>query len=340
MTISLPDFLSDSLQQILLKGLPDQSKLHTLLLAVAEAVKDISKIVAKGSIADLAASINNQNMQGEMHMKLDVISNQVFIDCLVQTDLVQGVVSEELASPHVFSAGTTAKPFLVILNPLDGATNIAINGIFGSIFSVLKAPLDRMTEATDFLQPGKQQIAAGYALYGPATMLIFTLGNGTHGFTLDSDSNLFILTHPNLIIAKDAAEFAINTSNTRFWEPPITRYINECNDGKHGARKKDFNMRWTGSMVADLHRVLMRSGIYLYPGDTKISNITGRLKLLYEANPMGMLVEQAGGIASTGRLRLLHIEPKDIHQRISVVMGSKKEVLRVERYHHVFDSAR
>ena len=207
----------------------------------------------------------------------------------------------------------------------------------GSIFSVLKAPVGRLQQPSDFLLPGSEQLAAGYAIYGPSTMLVLTVGRGTHGFTLDREVGNFILTHPNIQIPAATTEFAINTSNERFWEPPVQRYVDECKAGKTGPRGKDFNTRWIASMVADVHRILMRGGVFMYPRDTKQPLRPGRLRLLYEANPMAMVVEQAGGRASTGRERILSITPNDIHQRVPVVLGSTEEVDQVQRYHEAFD---
>jgi fructose-1,6-bisphosphatase len=208
----------------------------------------------------------------------------------------------------------------------------------GTIFSVLRAP-EGVTDPTpeDFLQPGTQQVCAGYALYGPAAMIVLTLGTGVHGFTLEPEIGAYILTHPNLAIAADTQEFAVNASNQRFWEPPVKRYVEECIAGKTGVRGKDFNMRWIASMVAEVHRILMRGGLFMYPKDTKDPGKPGRLRLLYEANPMAMLIEQAGGAASTGRGRILEVTPASLHQRVPVILGSKNEVARLERYHAEFD---
>jgi fructose-1,6-bisphosphatase I/sedoheptulose-1,7-bisphosphatase/fructose-1,6-bisphosphatase I len=227
---------------------------------------------------------------------------------------------------------------LAVFDPLDGSSNIDVNVSVGSIFSVLRAPEDRSPELSDYLQPGRQQLAAGYALYGPSTMLVLTVGRGTHGFTLDREVGNFILTHPNIQIPADTSEFAINTSNERFWEPPVQRYVAECKAGKTDVRGRDFNMRWIASMVAEVHRILMRGGIFMYPRDMKDPSKPGRLRLMYEANPMGMVVEQAAGIATTGRQRILDVVPEQIHQRIGVILGSRNEVERLERYHQEYDA--
>jgi fructose-1,6-bisphosphatase I/sedoheptulose-1,7-bisphosphatase len=225
-----------------------------------------------------------------------------------------------------------------VFDPLDGSSNIDVNVSVGSIFSILRAPKDvidsgRDVVETDFFQPGGKQVAAGYALYGPTTMLVLTVGDGVNGFTLDPNLGEFMLTHPKLRIPEDTHEFAINASNTRFWEAPVKRYVDECLAGKTGARGKDFNMRWIASMVAEAHRILMRGGVFMYPRDTKDASKAGRLRLLYEANPVGMIMEQAGGRASTGEVPMMDVQPTSLHQRIGFVFGSKNEVERIERYH-------
>jgi fructose-1,6-bisphosphatase I/sedoheptulose-1,7-bisphosphatase len=225
-----------------------------------------------------------------------------------------------------------------VFDPLDGSSNIDVNVSVGSIFSILRAPQDvidsgRDIQAEDFYQPGATQAAAGYALYGPTTMLVLTVGNGVNGFTLDPSLGQFKLTHHNIQIPTDTQEFAINASNSRFWEAPVKRYVDECLAGKTGPRGKDFNMRWIASMVAEAHRILMRGGVFMYPRDTKDPSKPGRLRLLYEANPIGMIMEQAGGRASTGSVPVLTVKPTSLHQRIGLVFGSKNEVERIERYH-------
>ena len=224
--------------------------------------------------------------------------------------------------------------YLLLFDPLDGSSNIDVNVAVGSIFSILRAPtLERDARPEDFLQPGTQQVGAGYAIYGPSTMLVLTLGNGTHAFTLDPQLGEWVLSHPNLRIPARTSEFAINASNSRFWEPAVKRYVDECLAGREGPRGIDFNMRWIASLVAETHRILMRGGVFLYPRDRKDPARAGRLRLLYEANPISLLIEQAGGAASTGRERLLEVEPKQLHQRIGFVFGSKQEVARIEGYH-------
>ena len=249
-----------------------------------------------------------------------------------------GMASEEMDDPYQIQTQFPRGKYMLVFDPLDGSSNIDVNVSVGSIFSILRAPLDvidsgRDVTEKDFLQPGSQQMAAGYALYGPTTMLVLTVGNGVAGFTLDPNLGEFMLTHPQLRVPEDTQEFAINASNSRFWEAPIKRYVDECLAGKSGARGKDFNMRWIASMVAEAHRILMRGGVFMYPRDNKDPSKAGRLRLLYEANPIGMVMEQAGGRASTGREPMLSVNPESLHQRIGLVFGSKNEVERIERYH-------
>lgn len=312
--------------------------LASLLGVIADTVHTLSRMIALGALADITGKLESQNVQGETQMQLDVLSNELFLARLRDSGLVQGAASEEMDDAILLQDASATAPFLVIFDPLDGSSNVAVNVSIGSIFSVIAAPSGRAATLTDYLRPGKQQLAAGYAIYGPATMLVLTVGKGTHGFTLDPAQQTFLLTHPHIQIPEDTAEFAINASNERFWEPPIKRYISECRAGASDLRCKDFNMRWVASMVADIHRILMRGGVYLYPRDHKDASKAGRLRLMYEANPMGMLVEQAGGLASTCRKRILEIAPEALHQRIPIAMGSSQEIQRIERYHREYDS--
>ena len=315
--------------------------LASLMCAVAEASQAISVLTENGAIKNkdgenIYGKLNSENVQGETQATLDVICDEIFTARLASTGLVAGMVSEEVDLPIVIESKISKAEFLVFFDPLDGSSNVDVNVSIGSIFSVFKAPKAVLNEA-DYLITGNQQVAAGYAIYGPCTMLIITTGMGTHGFTLNRTTKDFLLTHPNIQVPEDTKEYAINSSNQRFWESPIKRYITECKSGAAGRREKDFNMRWIGSMVADIHRILTRGGIYLYPKDSKDSAKPGRLRLMYEANPMAMLVEQAGGAASTGRVRILDVPPEHIHQRIPIIIGSKNEVEHIERYHAAFD---
>ena len=334
-----------------LQGANDQGKLAALLVDVAAAVKAISAMTAKGALGGMTAdakfggmtadaksggylgAIDQHNVQGEQQKKLDVLANDAMVASTEWGGLVAGLASEELDEPYVIPEGYPRGPYLLIFDPLDGSSNTDVNVSVGTIFSVLRHDSAEQPAIADYLQPGTRQVAAGYAIYGPATMLVLTVGKGTHGFTLDREIGNFILTHPNLTIPEDTSEFAINTSNARFWEPPVHRYVTECQAGKGGDRGRDFNMRWIASMVAEVHRILVRGGVFMYPKDTKDPGKPGRLRLMYEANPIAMLVEQAGGAASTGRQRLLDVAPEQLHQRVPVILGSKNEVQRIERYH-------
>jgi len=248
------------------------------------------------------------------------------------------MASEELEEPYEIPEEYPRGKYLLSFDPLDGSSNIDINAPVGSIFSVLKAPNGTaLPSKADFLQPGAQQLCAGYAIYGATTMLVFTVGRGVHGFTLDRGFGEFVLTHPDMRISDETSEFAINASNERFWEPPVKRYVVECLAGKGGVRGRDFNMRWIASLVAEVHRILIRGGLFMYPKDFKDAAKPGRLRLLYEANPMAMIVEQAGGAASTGRERVLDLQPSDLHQRVPLILGSKAEVERIVQYHRESD---
>mgnify|MGYP003337835075 FL=1 len=317
---------------------------NALILDVALACKAIARAVAMGELGGMygdqtTAQGSAVNVQGETQKKLDVLSNELFVRMNQWAGHLAGMASEEMDHPCQIPAQYPRGKYLLVFDPLDGSSNIDVNVSVGSIFSVLRAPKEvtesgrDVTEA-DFLQPGATQVAAGYALYGPTTMLVLTVGNGAAGFTLDPNLGEFMLTHPKLQVPADTQEFAINASNSRFWEAPIKRYVDECLAGKSGVRGKDFNMRWIASMVAEAHRILMRGGVFMYPRDNKDPSKAGRLRLLYEANPIGMIMEQAGGRASTGREPMLSVKPEGLHQRIGLVFGSKNEVERIERYHH------
>jgi fructose-1,6-bisphosphatase I/sedoheptulose-1,7-bisphosphatase len=308
---------------------------NSVILAVALACKALSRKVAYGALAGLHGQAGAVNVQGESQQKLDVLANDTFLHCLQWGGYVRGMLSEELEDPLILAGDAgAAGDYLLAFDPLDGSSNIDVNLSVGSIFSVLRAPEGgRPLRVEDFLQPGSKQVAAGYALYGPSTMFVLTVGRGTHGFTLNPELGEFLLTHADLKVPEETQEFAINASNSRFWEPPIRRYVEECLAGKNGPRQKDFNMRWIASMVADAHRILTRGGVFMYPRDTKDPGKAGRLRLLYECNPIGMLIEQAGGRASTGEAPMLQVAPSAPHERIGFVFGSKREVERIEQYH-------
>lgn len=306
----------------------------SLLNDVVSACKVISNAVNKGALIGVLGTAETENIQGETQKKLDIITNEVFIKSNEWAGHLAAMASEEEDDIYPIPAQYPRGKYLMAFDPLDGSSNIDVNISVGTIFSILKCP-EGVTDPTkeDFLQPGTEQVCAGYALYGPSTMLVLTTGNGVNGFTLDRDIGEFILSHPNMTIPTDTREFAINASNMRFWEAPVKRYVDECMAGKEGPREDNFNMRWVASMVAEVHRILTRGGIFLYPKDTKDPSKAGKLRLLYEANPMSMIVEQAGGASSTGRGRIMELKPEDIHQRVPVILGSKNEVEIVASYH-------
>jgi fructose-1,6-bisphosphatase I len=313
-------------------------ELRLLLEVVARACKRISLAVTKGALGEVLGSADSENVQGEVQKKLDIIANEVLIEANEWGGHLAAMASEEMddiyAVPHRFPKGE----YLLLFDPLDGSSNIDVNVSIGTIFSVLRKQNDDPqvidpVSAADFLQAGKQQVAAGYCVYGPQTTLVLTVGDGVAVFTLDREQGSFVLTQEDLRIPADTKEFAANMSNMRHWDAPMARYIEECLAGKEGPRGKDFNMRWVGSMVADVHRILTRGGIFLYPWDRREPGKPGKLRLMYEANPMAWLVEQAGGAATNGRQRILDIQPGQLHERVSVFLGSKQEVERVTSYH-------
>lgn len=308
--------------------------LSGLLNDIVSACKQISHLVGRSGLTGLGGYADSENIQGETQKKLDIISNEVMIDHLKWTGHLAAMASEEIEDIIHIPAKFPKGKYLICFDPLDGSSNIDVNQSVGSIFSILRYDgKNKNPTLKDFLQPGTKQVCAGFTVYGPATVLVLTTGNGVSGFTLDRDVGEFILTHPNMRIPKDTAEFAINMSNQRFWEPPVQRYIDECITGTEGVREKNFNMRWVASMVAEVYRLLTRGGIFMYPLDSKIAKQGGKLRLLYEANPMSFIVEQAGGLSITGSERILEIQPTELHQRVPVVMGSQQEVERVQRYY-------
>ena len=295
-------------------------------------------MTAKGALGGYLGEVGATNVQGESQKKLDVLANDAMIRSCEWGGLVAGMASEELDEPYRIPEDFQRGNYLLVFDPLDGSSNTDVNVSVGTIFSVLRHDSSEPPTTQDYLKPGRQQVAAGYTIYGPATMLVLTVGKGTHGFTLDREIGNYILTHPNLAIPEDTNEFAINTSNARFWESPVHRYVTECQAGKAGERGRDFNMRWIASMVAEVHRILMRGGVFMYPRDTKDPAKPGRLRLMYEANPISFLIEQAGGLSSTGRKHLLDVQPEGLHQRVPVILGSRNEVARIERYHLEHDA--
>ena len=302
--------------------------LTAILDDITVAVKKIAIAIDAGAIAGNMGSLATENVQGEVQKTLDVLTNDIFIEAIKKSGYIAGLVSEEVIDP--IDLTTKNAQYLLCVDPLDGSSNVNVNISVGTIFSVLKAP-NFQPELKDFLQAGTAQICAGYALYGTSTMLVLTVGNGVNGFTLDKTSNKFVLTHPQMQIPQNTTEFAINMSNYRFWQEPVQRYIDECLQGTEGERDKDFNMRWVASMVAEVHRILVRGGVFMYPSDAKAK--MGKLRLLYEANPMSFIVEQAGGGSTTGLQRVLEVNPTGIHQRVPIMLGSKSEIDRIASYH-------
>lgn len=296
--------------------------------------KRIAHLVGKGALADAHGKAGTVNVQDEEQAKLDLLANDIFLSINERGGSLAALVSEELTDVHHVPEKLPRGRYLLAFDPLDGSSNIDVNSPVGSIFSVLALPPGQTdAEVSSFLQPGSRQVCAGYALYGPTTMIVLSLGRGTHGFTLDREIGEFILTHPDLRVPDVASEFAINSSNTRHWEPAVKRYVDECMAGRAGPRGKDFNMRWVAALVAEAHRILLRGGIFLYPRDGREGGRHGKLRLLYEASPIGFLIEQAGGRASTGYAPILDLEPDSIHQRTGLVFGSRSEVERIEQYH-------
>jgi fructose-1,6-bisphosphatase I len=308
--------------------------LRLLIEVVARACKAISTAIGKGALGGVLGNADATNVQGEAQKKLDVLSNEILLEANEWGGHLAAIASEEMEGPHLIPHRYPKGNYLLVFDPLDGSSNIDVDISVGTIFSVLRCPEEvSEPDAACFLQPGTAQVAAGYAVYGPSTVLVLTLGNGVHEFTLDREVGSFVLTRCDLRIPEDTSEFAINASNQRHWDAPVQRYVDDLQQGKAGPRGRDFNMRWVGSMVADMHRILSRGGIFMYPVDAKCRDQGGRLRLLYEANPMALLVEQAGGAASTGRARLLEVVPQSLHQRVPVFLGSKNEVGRAAQYH-------
>jgi fructose-1,6-bisphosphatase I len=309
-------------------------ELRLLIEVVARACKRIAIAVNKGALGDVLGSTEQSNVQGEIVKKLDLIANEVLIEANEWGGHLAAMASEEMDSIHVVPNRYPQGEYLLLFDPLDGSSNIDVNVSIGTIFSVLrKVGHTRGVSEEDFLQPGKYQAAAGYCVYGPQTTLVMTLGNGVAAFTLDRETGSWVLTAKDIRVPEDTKEFAVNMSNLRHWAPPMRRYIDECLAGREGPRGKDFNMRWVASMVADVHRIISRGGVFIYPWDKREPEKPGKLRLMYEANPMAFLIEQAGGAATNGQERILDIVPTKLHERVSVMLGSKNEVERVSAYH-------
>ena len=310
------------------------ANLRLLIETVARACKTISHAVGQGALGGVLGSAETTNIQGETQKKLDVLANEILVEANEWGGHLAGMASEEMDQPLGIPVAYPRGHYLLLFDPLDGSSNIDVNVSIGTIFSVLPAPAG-MTEDDEraFLQPGTNQVAAGYAVYGPQTMLVLTVGQGVVSFTLDRSTGSFILTQENIRIPPDTREFAINMSNWRHWAAPVRRYVEQCLAGKEGVRGKDFNMRWIASMVADVHRIMQRGGVFMYPWDKREPDKPGKLRLMYEANPMALLVEQAGGSATDGTHRILDIVPTRLHQRVSVMLGSRNEVAHLVQLH-------
>jgi fructose-1,6-bisphosphatase I len=304
------------------------------LMVTAEACRRIGAAIGQGALAGVLGAAGSENVQGEEQKKLDVIANDILLQLHSDGSHLAGMASEEMDEPFPVPHPGVEAAYLLLFDPLDGSSNIDINAPVGTIFSVLPAPKNcDASDASVFLQPGSAQVAAGYAIYGPSTQLIITVGHGVHAFTLDRYSGELMLTQENLSLPVTTQEFAINMSNQRFWEAPVQGYIADLLAGTSGPRAKDFNMRWVAAMVADVHRLLSRGGVFLYPLDSKMASKGGKLRLMYEANPMAWLVEQAGGQASTGHQRIMDIQPTGLHQRVPVMLGASEEVAELARRH-------
>ncbi|CAH2794927.1 MAG: Fructose-1,6-bisphosphatase, type I (EC [uncultured Caballeronia sp.] len=307
--------------------------LRLLIEVIARACKQISYQVSKGALGEALGTAGSENVQGEVQKKLDILSNEILLEANEWGGNLAAMASEEMEKifpiPNRYPKGN----YLLTFDPLDGSSNIDVNVSIGTIFSVLRCPDGMEPSEQAFVQPGSAQVAASYAVYGPQTVFVLTTGYGVNCFTLDRELGSWVLTHSNMQIPADTCEYAINASNSRHWYEPVQKYVNELNEGKDGPRKEDFNMRWIASMVADVHRILNRGGVFMYPADKRTPDRPGKLRLLYEANPMAFIVEQAGGTATDGEQRILDIVPTNLHQRVPVFLGSKNEVERVTRYH-------
>ncbi len=318
-------------QQRVTNKLP--ADLRLLIEVVARACKAISYNVSKGALGDALGTAGSENVQGEVQKKLDILSNEILLDANEWGGNLAAMASEEMETFFPIPENYPRGEYLLVFDPLDGSSNIDVNVSIGTIFSVLRCPDGQQATEQSFLQPGTEQVAAGYAVYGPQTVFVLTTGDGVNCFTLDREVGSWVLTQSNMQIPEDTREYAINASNARHWYEPVKRYVDELNAGKEGPRGENFNMRWIASMVADVHRILNRGGVFMYPADKRTPDRPGKLRLMYEANPMAFLVEQAGGAATNGTQRIMEVQPTGLHQRVPVFLGSKNEVERVTRYH-------
>jgi fructose-1,6-bisphosphatase I len=321
---TLREFLADPKGD----GKPAPRELSVLIEAISDSCRTISYLVSRGALADVLGSAGTGNVQGEEQKQLDVLANDEMMAMAKASGVVAAAASEEEDDARAMAAGA---PYLLLFDPLDGSSNIDVNVSIGTIFSVLPAIAGE--GAAPFLQTGRNQVAAGYCVYGPQTTLVLSLGSGVFAFTMDPPTGQFVQTSAKIQVPVKTKEFSINMSNMRHWADPVRAYIDECLAGDAGPRSKNFNMRWIASMVADVHRILSRGGVFMYPWDKREPGKPGKLRLMYEANPMSMLVEQAGGKAFDGKQQILDVQPTGLHQRVSVMLGSKEEVERLEALH-------
>lgn len=305
-----------------------------LIHEVSITCKEIAATVSRGELSGVLGVAGSENVQGETQKELDIITNDIMVDHMKVSGLVAGMGSEEVDDPISVPAQERGE-YILMFDPLDGSSNIDVNISVGTIFSVLKAPMGCRAEPAleDYQQNGTQQRAAGFVVYGPSTVLVLTTGQGVNMFTLDNSIGEFVLTKEGVEIPEDTKEFAINLSNKRFWEEPMQQYIEDCLQGEKGPLGKRYNMRWVASMVAEVYRILVRGGIFMYPYDNRDPSKAGKLRLMYEANPMSFIIEQAGGMSSTGHARILDVDAKNLHQRVPVILGSRNEVAKVVEYH-------
>ena len=300
----------------------DDADLADLAERIASACWSVSQLVGSSALQGNQGSTEQVNPQGEVQKPLDILANEVFVRSCEPNENLVALISEEVEDV-TWLKPARAGAFVVAYDPLDGSSNLDVDLSVGSIFGVARLSSD---DPADVLPNGRDLLCAGYAIYGPSTMLVLTFGDRVDGFTLDTSTDSFVLTHPNMTIPNQACEFAINVSRLRHWDDTIQRYVADCIEGPDGIRGKSFNMRWTASMVADVHRILVRGGVFLYPIDADNRLGGGKLRLLYEALPMAMIAEVAGGAATNGRIPVLDVSADTPHQRTSVILGAREEI--------------
>lgn len=311
--VTLNDYLTERVDDAALADLVDR---------IASACWSVSNLVRFSALQGNQGATEHVNPQGEVQKPLDILADEVFVRSCKPNENLVALISEEVEDV-TWLKSARAGAFVVAYDPLDGSSNLDVNLSVGSIFAVSKLASD---DPADVLPNGRDLLCAGYAIYGPSTMLVLTFGERVDGFTLDASTDSFVLTHPNMTIPKQACEFAINVSRLHFWDDTVQRYVAACIEGVTGVRGKSFNMRWTASMVADVHRILVRGGVFLYPTDADNQRAGGKLRLLYEALPMAMIAEAAGGAATNGRIPLLDVTADTPHQRTSVILGAREEI--------------